>query len=246
VVRRHGEESVCADPVVERVPVRVRVIDGALECIALQGVAKTTLDDVARRAGCSRATVYRVFPGGKDAVLSAVVDTEVSRFFSALAVRMGQADDLEEVLVVGMTEGATRIVGHPALSYLLGHEPEVVLPQLAFSRLDEVLAVASAFIAPFLGRWLDHDESARVAEWAARVVVSYLACPADDVDLTDLRDVRALVRTFVLPGIRSHFDSTPADTSPEAHPVDQRTSRSPDQQPPTPAMHRFTTKGEAS
>jgi AcrR family transcriptional regulator len=179
------------------------VIDGALGCIARQGVAKTTLDDVARQAGCSRATVYRAFPGGKDAVLGAVVDTEVSRFFSALAVRMGEASDIEEVLVAGMSEAAAQVTGHAALGYLLRHEPEVVLPQLAFARMDEVLAVTCAFTVPFLGRWLDAAESRRVAEWSARIVVSYLACPAEGVDLTDPEHVRRLVRVFVLPGIRA-------------------------------------------
>ncbi len=179
---------------------RVRLADAALGCIATQGIAKTTLDDVARAAGCSRATVYRVFPGGKDGLMSAVVDTEVARFFSALALRMGAASDLEEVLVVGMTEAARRITGHPGLSYLLAREPEVILPHLAFGHMDSVLAVSSTFTAPFLGRWLDHDEAKRVAEWAARIVLSHLLCPADGVDLTDEARVRRLVRTFVLPG----------------------------------------------
>jgi AcrR family transcriptional regulator len=184
-------------------PARVRIVDGALSCIARQGVAKTTLDDVAHAARCSRATVYRVFPGGKDAVLGAVVDTEVSRFFSALAVRMGAATDLEDVLVAGMTEAATRVTAHRAVKTLLAHEPELVLSQLAFARMDEVLAVTCAFTTPFLGRWLDQAESRRVAEWAARIVVSYLVCPADGVDLTDAAQVRRLVRLFVLPGIRA-------------------------------------------
>lgn len=182
---------------------RIRIVDGALRCVARQGVAKTTLDDVAKEAGCSRATVYRVFPGGKDGVLTAVVDTEVSRFFSSLAVRMGQASDIEEVFVAGMTEAARRVCRHGALSYLLEHEPEVVLPQLAFDQMDKLLGVSSSFLAPFLGRWLDHDEAKRVAEWATRIVLSYLACPAEGVDLNDPHSVRNLVRTFVLPGIRT-------------------------------------------
>ena len=200
---RNLADAVGPAPGVAPTPVRVRVIDGALECIARQGVAKTTLDDVARAAGCSRATVYRAFPGGKDGVMGAVVDTEVSRFFSALAVRMGAATDLEDVLVAGMTEAATLISGHSALENLLAVEPELVLSQLAFARMDEVLAVTCAFTTPFLGRWLDQAEAKRVAEWAARIVVSYLLCPADGVDLTDEADVRRLVRLFVLPGIRA-------------------------------------------
>jgi AcrR family transcriptional regulator len=201
-----GADIAQSEPDSATTPVRIRVIDGAVTCLARQGVAKTTLDDVARAAGCSRATVYRVFPGGKDAVLGAVVDTEVSRFFSALAVRMGAATDLEDVLVAGMTEAATRVSGHPVLEHLLRSEPELVLSQLAFARMDEVLAVTCAFTTPFLGRWLDQAEARRVAEWAARIVVSYLICPADGVDLTDTGDVRRLVRLFVLPGIRALRD----------------------------------------
>src|ERR1700688_3412269 len=117
------DDLVRLEPVIPETPARVRVIDAALACIARQGVAKTTLDDVAREARCSRATVYRAFPGGKDAVLGAVVETEVSRFFSALAVRMGEATDLEDVLVAGMTEAATRVYEHPVLEYLVLSEP---------------------------------------------------------------------------------------------------------------------------
>ncbi len=181
---------------------RMRIVDGALACIARYGLAKTTLDDVARAARYSRATVYRAFPGGKDALLGAVADTEVSRLFSDLAVRMGAADSLEEVLVAGMQGAAERITEHAALSYLVEHEPEVVLPHLAFEHADHLLAQIARYGAPFLGRWLAHDEAVRVAEWATRLVISYLMCPAEDVDLTDDRDVRRLVRSYVLPGIR--------------------------------------------
>jgi AcrR family transcriptional regulator len=180
---------------------RVRIVDGLLACIAAQGLSKTTLDDVARASGCSRATLYRAFPGGKEALLTATVETEVSRLFSDLAVRMGRAASLEDVLVAGMTGAAVTITGHGALAFLLEHEPEVVLPHLAFDHHDRLLAVVRQYGAPFLGRWLDHDEAERVAEWAARITLSYLGCPAADVDLTDADDVRRLVRTYVLPGI---------------------------------------------
>ena len=180
---------------------RTRIVDGALACLGRQGAGKTTIDDVARAAGCSRATVYRVFPGGKDAVMAAVVDTELSRLFSELAVRMGEAEGLEDVLVAGMTCASERIAGHGALRFLLEHEPELVLPHLAFDHHDDVLAAASGFAAPFLGRWLDHREAIRIAEWAARIVLSYLSCPAPGVDLTDAECTRRIVRTYVLPGI---------------------------------------------
>jgi AcrR family transcriptional regulator len=182
---------------------RVRLVDAALWCVARQGIAKTTLEDVARAAGCSRATVYRAFPGGKEGLLAAVVDTEVARFFTALAVDMAAAEDLETVLVAGMTGAAVAITEHPALAFVVEREPELLLPHLAFGHLDNVLDVSSTFTAPFLGRWLDHEEARRVAQWAARIVLSYLSCPVDGVDLTEETVVRHLVRTFMLPGKRA-------------------------------------------
>jgi AcrR family transcriptional regulator len=185
----------------DRSSTRVRMVDAALACLARQGASKTTVDDIARQAGFSRATLYRTFPGGKDDVLGAVVSTEVARLFSSLAVVMGEATDLEDVLVAGMVESARRLSEHRALGYLVRHEPELVLPHLIFAGMDRILMEAGDFAAPFFARWLEPDQASRAAEWAVRIVLAYVADPAPGTDLTDPDDTRALVRAFVLPGI---------------------------------------------
>jgi AcrR family transcriptional regulator len=219
---------------------RVRLVDAALACLARQGTLKTTADDVAREAGLSRATLYRAFPGGRDAVLGAVVDTEVARFFSALAVAMGEAEDLEDVLVAGMVSAARQLGEHRALGYLLEHEPGVILPHLAFAAMDRVLEVASTFAAPFFGRWLDPDQAVRGAEWAVRIVVSYLCTPDPAMDLTDEADARHLVRTFVLPGVEALRPmSTAGDHRPNNTAGDHRpTSTAGDHRPNSTAGQR--------
>jgi AcrR family transcriptional regulator len=198
-------------------PQRVRIIDATLDCLALHGTAKTTVDDIARRAGVSRATVYRVFPGGRDEVLAAVVDTEMARLFSALGVRLGEAPDLTEALVGGIVEASVRIRGHRALAYLVEHEPEMVLGHLAFDESNRLLATASRFAAPFLARWMSPTEAGRVAEWATRIVLSYAIAPSPRVDLTRPAVARRLVEQFVLPGIRGLHAAgagTPIDITP--------------------------------
>jgi AcrR family transcriptional regulator len=185
----------------DRSSTRVRIVDATLRCLSRHGLAKTTIDDIAREAGFSRATIYRTFPGGKDAIVAAVVETEVARLFSALAVIMGDAVDLEDVLVLGMVEAAQRLSAHSALAYLLLHEPGVVLPKLTFAEMDQILFKAGDFTAPFFARWLEPDQAHRAAEWAVRIVLAYVADPAPETDLTELSEARALVRTFVLPGI---------------------------------------------
>jgi AcrR family transcriptional regulator len=202
----------------DRSSTRVRIVDATLACLARQGLGKTTVDDIARQAQFSRATLYRTFPGGKDAIVEAVVETEVARLFSSLAVVMGEATDLEDVLVAGMVESARRLSAHGALAYLLLHEPGVILPHLTFADMDQILFTAGDFAAPFFARWLSPDQASRAAEWAVRIVLAYLADPAPGTDLSDPDDTRALVRTFVMPGILALRATTPTTSTPSTRP----------------------------
>ena len=178
-----------------------RVVDGALRCIARWGLAKTTLEDVAREAGCSRATLYRAFPGGKDAVFGAVADAELRRLQSAVADAVGAAADAEDALVAAVNTIAGHLEDHAAFQYLLAHEPELVLPHLAFHELDALLARVRTFGGPLLERHLAAEDASRMAEWVARIVISYTCSPSAGVQLADDRSVRRLVRAFVLPGL---------------------------------------------
>jgi AcrR family transcriptional regulator len=224
----------------DRSSTRVRLVDGALRCLARQGIAKTTVDDIARAAGLSRATAYRTFPRGKDGILAAVVETEVARLFSTLAVAMGEAGDLEDVLVAGMVESARWLRGHEPLAYLLEHEPGVVLPYVTFGGFDQVMLVASDLAAPFFARWLEPEQASRAAEWAVRIVMAYCSDPSPHADLTDPADTRALVRTFVLPGILALRRDAASDS-----PNLKSSSSSSSTTNPEPSSTTPTTKGAA-
>ena len=176
---------------------RVAIVDGALACIAAKGLRLTTVDDVARASGMSRATLYRTIPGGREAIIQATVETEVARFFSALAVAMGAANTLEAALVDGITTSARWLSNSPALTTL------VIMQHVSFGQMDRALALAVDFTGPFFGRWLEPAQAARAADWAVRIVTSYLSNPSDTIDLTDPIQVRDLLRQFVLPGVHA-------------------------------------------
>ena len=177
------------------------ILDAALTCIGRWGVAKTSLDDVARVAGCSRTTVYRACPGGKDALMASVAAAEVAALGDAIGRRMAAATTLGEALTGAVTEAGRRLGSHSGLQFLLAHEPGTIVPWLAFRRGEEVLRYAGSLAAPFLARWLGPDDAHRAGEWAARLVLSYALCPTRHVDLTDEASVRRLVTTFVLPAL---------------------------------------------
>ena len=100
-----------------------------------------------------------------------------------------------------MVEAGRRFRSHAALQYLLAHEPEVVIPRLAFSGMNTVLHLATGFATPWLARHLPAQQAARLAEWATRMLLSFASCPADGVDIGDEASVRRLVRTYILPGL---------------------------------------------
>jgi AcrR family transcriptional regulator len=186
-----------------------RIIDAALGCVGQWGVAKTTADDVARAAGVSRATLYRVFPGGKDVLFDAAVTRELGRFFQAVTSRLDAATSLEELVVEGIVRAAAFLRGHAALGYVLTHEPHLVLPSFAFHRLEGALAVASACTAPHLRRFVESDEVAAAdAEWLVRVVLSYAINPTDQLDLTDPVGVGRFARTYLLPALAAPQPTT--------------------------------------
>src|SRR4051794_37382828 len=101
-----------------------RIVAATLRCIARWGIAKTTLDDVSREAGCSRATIYRTFAGGKTAVLHATLQRELARCVVELDAAVRDESTLEDVLVAGTTAAARFIAEHDALQFLLDHEPD--------------------------------------------------------------------------------------------------------------------------
>lgn len=182
-------------------PTERRVAEALLDCTARWGLAKTTIEDVARAAGVSRATVYRLFPGGKQAILDAAARAEVRALVALISDELRDVDGLSECLVRTIHLAAEFLESHEALTFLRQHEPVALEQVLAFDHLDAIFAVAVGVLAPVFERFLDHDTAVSAGIWVGRLVVSYLCTPTPDVDLRDRADVERLVRTFVLPGL---------------------------------------------
>jgi AcrR family transcriptional regulator len=125
-----------------------RIIAATLRCVARWGVAKTTLDDVAREAGCGRATIYRTFAGGKASVLDATLQHELARAIATVDAAVRDLDSLEDVLVAGTTAATRFVRGHEALAFLMAHEPDAVVPLVAFDKLSRVFDAGAAWGGP--------------------------------------------------------------------------------------------------
>ena len=186
-----------------------RILDAALALVGRWGVAKTSLSDIAREAGCGRATLYRVFPQGKAHLFQSLGQRELARFVDRLSTRLDSAASLEDALVAAVNESASFVTGHEGLQFILAHEPGLVLPYLGFTQVDRLYRAAALLAGPHLVRFLDVETTPWAVEWLVRLVVSYLFIPAEGTDLTSDPDARRLVQTYLLPALNvSHSIDT--------------------------------------
>jgi len=181
---------------------RSRVCAGAYECIARFGLAKTTIDDVARASGVSRATIYRLFPGGREQLLRETVGWEMNRFFASLAEAIADAADLETRLELGLAFAHRAVVEHEVLQKILATEPEALLPLMTIEQ-HRVLGYIADYLRPLLQAELEagrlrHDVDVDLAaDYVARMVLSLIGSPGR-WDLDDPAAVQQVVRDELL------------------------------------------------
>jgi AcrR family transcriptional regulator len=178
-----------------------RVAVAALACIAEHGVRAVTVERIADEAGVSRASVYRWFPGGRADVLLAAGGHEMDRFFAEIEPRLAAAETLDDVLAEGLCGAVCFLRANKPLHALLEHEPELVLPHLAFDRMGTAFAVAAAVALRHLDRFLAEDDARRATELVARLALSHTLSPSADLDMGDLDAARRQVHRFVTPGL---------------------------------------------
>jgi AcrR family transcriptional regulator len=182
--------------------VRDRVLDAAKQCCERWGIAKVTIDDIAAEAGVSRATLYRMFPGGRDVLYEALRVRETEEFMAELAAHVAGADSLEAVAVQGVVHATRMLQADEHIKLMLASEPGEMASQLTVDGLPRIFRVATVFLTPFFAPHIGREQSARLAEWLARVVISYFLAPSRYVDLADEASATAFVRMFVLPAFQ--------------------------------------------
>ncbi len=178
------------------------IVDAALEEFLVYGLRRTNVDVVARRAGVSRATLYRRFDG-KDALVQAVLVRESRRFFAGIAAAVDGLESAQERLVEGFVVGVRYAREDRLLNRLLASDPEALLPYLTTNG-ELVVAAARDFLVRQAPEVPAADRTpAGVAEVFVRLAISFTLMPGGAIPLDTDDDVRAFARGYLAPLMRS-------------------------------------------
>lgn len=181
-----------------------QIIEGAARRCARHGFSRTTISDIARESGVSRATIYRVFPAGRDGVVRAVRKHEMFSFFTELEAEVASGTSLEETISLAVWVSSCMLRDDVSFQRQLTEDPGPLLESLSGRGLERLHTAARVFIGPHLEPFLGRVDAARTAEWLARIVLSYGLSPSPHVDLCARPDVERFVASRVMPGLVEH------------------------------------------
>jgi AcrR family transcriptional regulator len=167
-----------------------RILDAAEELFTRHDPGSVGMNEIAKAAGCSRATLYRYFEN-REALRTAYVNRETYRLFDAIKEKISGITEPRERLSAGVVTTLRLVRESPALSSWFAITQPPIGGELA-EQSDVITALAAAFVNS-----LGADDQAVAesrARWLVRVITSLLIFPGRDV-----ADEQAMIEEFVVP-----------------------------------------------
>lgn len=188
-----------------------RILDAAVAEFERHGVRRVALDDVARRAGVSRTTIYRRF-ANRDDLVAAVVERENVALFADIAAELSRSAPPRNYYVEAFTLAIMQFRGHRVLNAMLAEDPGFVLAiahqhwAAGVGRMADALRdIFPAGFAERIGPRVVNELADTILRYAAVVLLLPSMQPLDTAD-----DVRAFAEQHFLPSLPAALRSVPA------------------------------------
>ena len=178
------------------------ILDAAVLEFEQHGFRRVALDDVARRAGVSRTTIYRRF-AGRDELVGAVIDRENALLFANIADELKSRRPQSNYYVEAFTCAIVRFRQHRVLTRMIADEPGLML-ELAHQHwlpaVDRMAAALRVIFPDGFAEQIGADAVDELADTILRYAAMALLLPARE-PLIDADDIRAFATTHFLPSL---------------------------------------------
>lgn len=184
-------------------PVRERLLDAAEGCLEQFGPQKTSMEDVARAAGMSRATVYRYFEN-RDALLLGVASRQASSLAAEAMSYLSQFSTISDWLVEGLLFTLREIPKRPVFASLVtsldsGASGSLFLGSTGLIQIGVNVMRPMFASAQQQGLLRDDVDPEMLIEWLLRMLWTYLNAPSQVA--TDEEGMRRLFRMMLIPAV---------------------------------------------
>jgi len=179
-----------------------QILDAAVLEFERHGYLRVALDDVARRAGVSRTTIYRRF-ANKDELVGAVIERENIRLFAHIASELKRIAQQEEYYVEAFTLSIMEFRNHRVLHRMVDDDPGLALElagryhRAAVARMiDALQQIFPPGFAERIGPDAVEDFADCILRYAEMVLLLPSAQPVETPD-----EIRAFARRHFLPSL---------------------------------------------
>ncbi len=179
-----------------------KILESAYRCLSKFGYSKTSMDDIAKEGRCSRATLYRLFPNGKDQIIAEVVAVNTEIAFNKLKLVVQESKSLREAVILSVECAIGILEKNEALQTVVVFDPEYILPFLAFEKMDQIFKKIAELGSPLFDLWLSKSNSMKLAEWLARIIFAYFGSTSEQLKLNQTKALEEFIDKFVMPGIK--------------------------------------------
>ncbi|WP_051025659.1 TetR/AcrR family transcriptional regulator [Nocardia aobensis] len=183
---------------------RSAILAAAESCFARLGIAGTTMEDVAKAASSSRATVYRYFADRDALVTESVVRRARANMDSARAF-IARHPTIQASIVEGICADIRRGRRDPMVHRLVS-PAEMVLAARLLTESGRAVDLTYELWEPVLAEaraagTLRADLDIRLlCEWISELEIYYIS-RGSTADAEDLDHIRGKLRTFLLPAL---------------------------------------------
>ncbi len=167
-----------------------RILDAAAQLYTQRDQDSIGMNEIARAAGCSRATLYRYFES-REALRTAYVHRETYRLGREIMRQIDSIDDPRQRLTAGILAALRMVRDKPALASWFAVTRPPIGGEIA-GQSEVINALVAAFVNS-LGP-ADGATVGRRARWVVRAVTSLLMFPGRDE-----ADERAMIEEFLVP-----------------------------------------------